>query len=281
MNKCIVCKSNENNKIYANLSQCKICKHIYSNTKLDKIQIKHIYDDNYFFGNQYYNYLEDKNIIEKNANLRLKKILLNKKNLKELKLLEIGSAYGFFLNYVNSLFKKVKGFEINQKAANYAHKYFKLDVSNEYFLEHNFYDEKFDIFCLWDVIEHLQNPAEYLKKFNNISNNHSLIAITTGDIKSFNARFNKEKWRLIQPPEHLHYFSKDTITRLLNDNGFEIIHFEYCGYYRSFLFICNGFNFFKKYFSWFLDFYRFLKLPNISIYLNFFDIMYIIARKID
>ena len=37
----------------------------------------------------------------------------------------------------------------------------------------------------------------------------------------------------------------------------------------------------KLHFSWFLDFYRFLKLPNISIYLNFFDIMYIIARKID
>ena len=56
MNKCIVCKSNENNKIYANLPQCKICKHIYSNSKLDKFQKKHIYDDNYFFGNQYYNY---------------------------------------------------------------------------------------------------------------------------------------------------------------------------------------------------------------------------------
>ena len=43
---------------------------------------------------------------------------------------------------VNSLLKKVKGFEVNQKAANYAHNFFKLDVSNLYFLELNFHDEK-------------------------------------------------------------------------------------------------------------------------------------------
>ena len=61
---------------------------------------------------------------------------------------------------------------------------------------------------MWDVIEHLQYPHLYLKKINQIANKNALIAITTGDIKSINAKLLKEKWRLIYPPIQISKFFK-------------------------------------------------------------------------
>jgi hypothetical protein len=86
---------------------------------------------------------------------------------------------------------------------------------------------------MWDTIEHLLKPHLYLEKISRHTRPGGLIALTTGDIKSLNARLMKKKWRLIHPPTHVYYFSLDTLRRLLWRYGFEIIYHKHCGLYRS------------------------------------------------
>ena len=279
MNKCIVCKGESFNNTFSKLLECKKCGHIFANINLNEKEINNIYNNKYFFGNQYYDYLRDRKLIEKNAKLRLKKLLSFLPNTKNLNLLEIGCAYGFYLNYVKNIFKNVEGFDFNPEGIDYAKKVFSLNVSESSFLKKKFQGNMYDLFCMWDVIEHLQDPHLYLKKISQISNKNALIAITTGDIKSINAKWRKDKWRLIHPPMHIHYFSKKSINEILKNNGFKVIYCEYCGYFRSFLFMAYRIKFIKKYFSWFLKLLKILKIPNFGIYLNLFDIMFIIAIK--
>ena len=186
----------------------------------------------------------------------------------------------FFLNTVKNNFANISGIDINESAVKYAKDTLKLNVSSEDFL--NVEKQKIsniDIFCMFDVIEHLVDPNKIINKINNESKIGSYIIITTGDISSFNARINGANWRLIHPPSHIHYFKKKTINKLLKKNNFEIISISYCGYYRNLSFILNKIEFIKKYLKIMIKILTYLRILKYDIYLNLFDIMLVIARK--
>ncbi len=134
--------------------------------------------------------------------------------------------------------------------------------------------DKFDIFCLWDTIEHLREPHLYIKKISEHIKKGGIISLTTGDIDSFVARLQRDRWRLIHPPEHLYYFSRKTISALLEKYGFKVINVKYSGFHRRLGLLCSPF---RRY-----AIYKFLEsnfISDISIYLNLFDIMHVTARK--
>jgi 2-polyprenyl-3-methyl-5-hydroxy-6-metoxy-1,4-benzoquinol methylase len=277
MNKCIICRGTKFKTLYRGLLKCSRCGHVFANVKLGKKTLSKIYNTDYFCGKEYNNYLADKEIIQKNFKLRLKILhkFINPKYHKNL--LEIGCAYGFFLEIAKNNFSKVLGIDICSDGTNYARKYLNLDVITGDFLKHNFGQQNFDIVCLWDTIEHLNNPALYLNKINQITKKNSLIAITTGDISSLLANIQKEKWRLIHPPTHLHYFSKKTLIKLLNTYGFEVIYCHYAGFYRSVNAIFQ-LQYFKRKKS-IKSLFNKIGLNKLNFYLNLYDILYIIARK--
>jgi len=278
-NKCIVCKSTKYGTFYEGIFRCRECGHTFSDLDLNYRQLSKIYSNKYFFGEEYNNYLADRNTIEKNFKQRLKVLETFLVPDKHKYLLEIGCAYGFFLNMVYNRFEKVLGFDINKEGVLYARKELNVDAINGNFLEYDFGDRTFDIVAMWDTIEHFNNPDLLFNKISNITGVGALITITTGDIDSLNSRVRGNKWRLIHPPTHLHYFSKKTITKLLNKYGFEIIYNRYCGFHRSIDVIAYRLLELQRKQSKLYSILRKLGLTNTSLYLNLYDIMYVIARK--
>tara|TARA_B100000989_G_scaffold299050_1_gene292532 strand:- start:19045 stop:19893 length:849 start_codon:yes stop_codon:yes gene_type:complete len=281
MPECIVCNNKESFKKKLDiLTQCNICNHIFADLELNYNDLKKIYSKDYFFGDEYIDYIEDRRQIEKNAKIRLnsmKKILLDTSNLN---LLEIGCAYGFFLNTVKEKFNEVFGIDIHSQGIEYAKTNLKLKTKCVDFLNlKKDFIKKFNVFCMFDVIEHLVNPKKFINQIGDYAEKNSYIFITTGDISSLNARFKGKNWRLIHPPSHIHYFSKKTIKLLLENNGFELVSIQYCGYYRNLNFILNKINLFRKYFGFILKILSKLNLLKLDIYLNFHDIMFIVAIK--
>ena len=106
-----------------------------------------------------------------------------------------------------------------------------------------------------------------------------LIAIITGDIDSIVAKIRGKNWRLIHPPTHVQYFSKNTLKKLLENEGFEIVYFDYPGFYRSFDNIIYNIFVLRLKLVWIYKFFKFLKITNLHIYSNTFDICYIIGKK--
>ncbi len=281
MPKCIVCNNNKFfKKKFQILTECNNCNHIFANLDLNYNDLKKIYSKNYFFGEEYIDYLKDKKQIEKNSKERLKVIKEFISNTNQLNLLEIGCAFGFFLNAVKKNFNNVSGIDINSDGINYAKNNLKLDARCKDLLEMDIKTiNRFNIFCMFDVIEHLVDPKKIISFINKNAKKNSYLFITTGDIGSINARIKGKRWRLIHPPSHIHYFSKKTITLLLEKNGFEVLSIKSCGYYRNLNFMLNKIGIISKYFGFFIKILSKYNLLDYDIYLNLHDIMFIVAKK--
>jgi len=279
MSNCALCGSSRSMPLYKGIPKCRDCGHVFADLQLTDGDFFELYRRNYFFGNEYSDYVADKRELQKNFRLRLRVLKDFIDPLRHKNLLEIGSAYGFFLETAEDHFDSVQGIDITEDGVRYARDVLNLDVIQADLLRHDFGRRKFDVVCMWDTIEHLQSPKLYLEKIAGHMEEGSLLAITTGDIESLNARFKKNKWRLIHPPTHAHYFSKKTMEKMLGDLGFEVLYNRYCGFYRS---IDNiAYNIFVLRKNW-PQFYALLhrsRITSLDFYLNLYDIMYVIARR--
>ena len=71
-----------------------------------------------------------------------------------------------------------------------------------------------DVITLFDVIEHLPRPHETLALCHQYLRPGGVIVITTGDFASPLARLAGAKWRLMTPPQHLWFFTPQSIRRM-------------------------------------------------------------------
>ena len=274
--KCIVCDNNQFYPFLKGLKKCSTCGYVVADIDSQNLSFEKLYNKSYFFGEEYVDYVNDKYIFQQNFKRRLQNI---RQFCKEGNLIEIGCAYGFFLDVARNYFN-IKGFEIAPNAADYAKKMLHLDVECGDFLKFSLKKNYVDVVAMWDVIEHLAMPNLYIEKAATLLKQNGLICLTTGDIEILNALFRKEKWRLIHPPTHIHYFSKKTIRKLLEKYGFKICKLDYVSIKRSLLQIAYSIFMLGKCRMPFL--YRMLeRLPfsKFGISLNTYDVMLVIARK--
>lgn len=276
---CIVCGSTNGVRFGRGLIKCSECNFVFADVNLSLPELSEIYRKDYFFGEEYSNYLADRNVLQKNFKLRLKELKKYLDPSRHKRLFEIGCAYGFFLLLARDHFEKVQGIDITEDGVRYCTEDLGLDVIESDLLQADLGDQKFDVVCLWDTIEHLLNPHLYLQKISDHTDSGALLAITTGDIGSLNARFQKGSWRLLHPPTHLQYFSKRTIELLLNRNRFDVISTRYCGFYRSLDNVFYNLFILRSKMPRLYDLVGKTRLGKLSFYLNLYDIMYVIARK--
>jgi 2-polyprenyl-3-methyl-5-hydroxy-6-metoxy-1,4-benzoquinol methylase len=282
---CQVCNHSEWVEIYnASLLKCSVCGFVTANLEISTDELKALYSEKYFKGEEYFDYKADKNFLQKNFKKRLKKI--RKYHPEVSNVLEIGCAYGFFAESLTKQYPSINylGIDVSDDAINYASNVLKQNARCADYLTLKADQLYSDIF-MWDVIEHLPEPASVIKKASSELKIGGHIYITTGDIDALLPRWQKHKWRLIHPPSHLHYFSKKTLSRLLTDSGFEIVQASYPTisrsanqiYYSLFLLKYkdkNGFGYKLKNL-----FYK--CIPDwLSVPINTFDIMFVMARKI-
>lgn len=140
-------------------------------------------------------------------------------------LLEIGCAYGYFLDEARLRGWRTRGVEPSVHAATYAREQFELDVSSEPFTALAPDHETVDTIAMWDVIEHLPNPRETIERARAWLRPGGVIAISTGDVGSLSARLHGAEWSLMTPPWHQFYFSRATMRRLLESAGLEVVQF--------------------------------------------------------
>jgi SAM-dependent methyltransferase len=71
-----------------------------------------------------------------------------------------------------------------------------------------------DVIVLLDVIEHLPDPQSTLALCGRYLNPGGVVIVTTGDFSSLYARVAGRNWRLMTPPQHLWYFTPESMRRL-------------------------------------------------------------------
>lgn len=137
------------------------------------------------------------------------------------RLLEIGSATGFFLDEARRLGWEAIGIEPSMWATDYARTNFNLDIIPTSIEEVNLDGQRFDAIVLIDVIEHLADPKYALGKIRKLLKHNGILYIATPDIESLASRLLRQRWWGIKN-HHLYYFSRKMLKALLNKTGFEV-----------------------------------------------------------
>lgn len=136
--------------------------------------------------------------------------------------LDIGTAGGSFLAAAKRRGWNVYGCELNTWMVNWGNKHYGLAIRQGTLFDQQYKSQSFDMVTLWDVIEHTPDPARVIRECNRILKKDSLLIINYPDIGSWIARLMGRKW-LFLTSVHLYYFTRKTIKKLLEQEGFEII----------------------------------------------------------
>lgn len=228
---CRVCGSREGYKsVLGQLEQCTACGFV-TYRDFDQSELADIYNEEYFAGDEYPDYLGQQDSLRRSMRHHLKQMW--RYHPRRGALLEVGCAYGLFLDEARPHFRRVNGIDICATPVAYAKERLGLDVTEGEFLTAEYAGGPFDVVCLWDTVEHLPSPEAYLGKAARLLGEGGMLFLTTGDIGSLNARWKGRQWRQIHPPSHLHYFSRRTITLLLDRLGFEVVGIESTPYYHT------------------------------------------------
>ncbi len=134
------------------------------------------------------------------------------------RLLEVGCAYGFFLHEAKAYFD-VTGIELAADAAAHARGgglNVLTGMADEPTLQRL---GSFDVIVMLDVIEHLPDPVDMLRLLGRHLAPSGIVVITTGDFGSLVARLSGKRWRLMTPPQHLWFFTPDSLARMARSAG--------------------------------------------------------------
>ncbi len=143
-----------------------------------------------------------------------------KKMRKGGRLLDIGCSAGFFLHEARNKGWDTYGVEPSKWAADYAKEKMGLDnVFPGVFRDAGYPDNYFDAIVLNDTIEHLSDPKGMLNEVRRVLKPDGILCVSTPDIDSLASRLLKARWWGVKE-SHLYYFTRKTLTKMLNDAGF-------------------------------------------------------------
>lgn len=174
------------------------------------------------------NHYQEKSLHYGVANTRLRKIMELVGNVSGKRVLDIGCARG----YIGALIKErgnfVAGIEISRPAAEEAKKVldevYVCDIERDCPSLNNF-----DLAILPEVLEHVFDPAEVLKKIYFFLNDNGKIIITTPNILLWTNRI-KILFGIFRYTDqglmdfgHIRFFTYRYLKEVLKKNGFEIV----------------------------------------------------------
>jgi SAM-dependent methyltransferase len=137
------------------------------------------------------------------------------------RLLDVGAAYGFAVAEARRAGWRAWGLEVSTAAARQAARA-GLPVLVGSAERAPFAAGSFAAVTLWDVLEHLPNPHAAVAELARLLHPGGRLALTTGDVGSLVARLSGSRWHLYSLPEHLYFFSRTSLRRLLAAHGLRI-----------------------------------------------------------
>ncbi len=145
---------------------------------------------------------------------------LVQRGLNGQRLLDIGCGNGFFVSRARGMGFDAYGVDFNHKTIERGAKRFGLEryLSTRRVEDLAKANDRFDVVSLFDVVEHLQDPADALAAAASVvpPGGHLMVAVPNANMV----------WRpsVDFPPHHLSRFTPAALARLVERHGFSVVH---------------------------------------------------------
>ncbi len=141
-------------------------------------------------------------------------------------LLDVGCASGIFLSKALDADWHVLGIEPSEVLYREAVERIgnRGTILRKIFEEVDFADERFDVITLWDVLEHVVHPLNFMQQCRNLLKPGGRLILNVPDLDSGEARFLGARWPLLLP-EHLNYFNRPSLSLCAKKSGLKLVRF--------------------------------------------------------
>ena len=139
--------------------------------------------------------------------------------------LDVGCGLGQFVEVANMSGWIAEGLDLSRGAVDFARRQ-GVAVRELDFFSEEIKPNSYDLVTLFEVIEHVPNPTEFLFRAGEVVHPGGLVYLTTPNFASLDRFLLGKDWKIVHP-EHLTYFTPNTLRDLARKTGcFEILHFE-------------------------------------------------------
>ncbi len=143
------------------------------------------------------------------------------KFIKSGRLFDLGAGWGHFMLAGKELGYEVYGVEIAEQPYLYCVNDLKLPVDHIDFFKMD-ESRQFDIITMWDVLEHIDKAGPFVDKCAKLTRPNGYLVLQVPQIDSYFAKRHGDNWKMMGL-DHVNYFSKKTITQILQNHGYEVL----------------------------------------------------------
>lgn len=230
--KCFVCGSSKYefviNIFGFDYVQCLNCSHVFVSKLPDFAKIRKSYSADIFNEITAKDYANKEVYQYRIDNIVKPKVEFVEKFAEKGKWLDIGCGTGEIIYHAKKQGWNTVGLEVNKIARDFALKYFGMAVENK--LVEDIPQKiinSFDVISMFGVLEHLTKPRDILEIISKNSKNNIKLVVEVPNFDSFSSLcqiyFNDNVSRHLLPFAHISVFTFESLKRILNDTGFEII----------------------------------------------------------
>jgi 2-polyprenyl-3-methyl-5-hydroxy-6-metoxy-1,4-benzoquinol methylase len=228
--RCFVCDYDRQRNVFEvkgwKIVECEQCKFRFVNPRYSDSDSHLIYDS----GNWFEGVAADAGGRKNYADSEVGNIQRAKRNFEEIEklstkgsILDIGCGLGYILDIASNCGWTAHGIDTSSYAVDFClskgHSHVKLGTfgSNDYDVE------QYNVVSAFDVFEHVTDPKNFLKDISRVLKQSGILVMAVPNVRCLSARLLGKGWSQYILPEHLNYFSKNTLIKILESNGFKII----------------------------------------------------------
>lgn len=203
--------------------ECQRCRHGVVSPFPDQERLSKLYDSDYFQERYLAPISPGTPAFARRIRQEEHRLRWARKYGKQGRLLDIGCGCGYFLSAAKQGGMEVVGTDVTGANRGYLEQKLQVDFVEGELANLPFADETFAVITLWHTLEHHVNPAATIGQCLSWLKKNGALVVEVPNHDSVDARRYGEKWSDWDLPFHLHHFSQESLRRLLEDAGGQVV----------------------------------------------------------